>query len=166
MALFDDIKTGLNEAIEHEKSNSKVKKTTNKKECNLERFIKAQEGIYNIALQEIKNGRKQGHWMWFVFPQIKGLGCSDIAVYYAIKNKEEAEAYLRNPILGSRLHEITEEILKVKTTDALNVVGYPDNFKLFSSMTLFYIVSGEDVFKKVLDKFFKGKMCEFTKQHL
>ena len=132
----------------------------------LERFIKAQETSYDIALSEMKNGRKRSHWMWYIFPQIKGLGFSSTAQYYAIQNKEEAERYLAHPILGKRLIEISEVLLQIKSNDASRVFGYPDDMKLRSSMTLFYLVSGDDIFKKVLDKFFDGKIDKKTEELL
>jgi len=132
----------------------------------LDRFIKAQEMDYEIALSEIKSGRKRSHWMWYIFPQMKGLGFSSTAQYYAIQNKKEAEEYLAHPVLGKRLLEISEALLEIKSNDAGRVMGYPDDMKLRSSMTLFYLVSGEDIFKKVLDKFFDGKIDKKTEELL
>ena len=129
---------------------------------NLDRFVKAQESSYEIALNEIKNGRKQSHWMWYIFPQIKGLGHSFTAQYYSIQNRKEAEDYLHHPVLGKRLVEITEELLKIKNDDASYVFGYPDDLKLKSSMTLFYQVSENEIFVRVLRKFFDGKMDKKT----
>lgn len=132
----------------------------------IERFIKAQEKSYDCALQEIKNGRKRSHWMWYVFPQIKGLGHSTTAQYYAIQNRAEAEDYLAHPLLSSRLLEITGELLKLKTSDADAVFSWPDDQKLKSSMTLFYMVSNDQVFKQVLDKFFGGELDDVTANQL
>lgn len=132
----------------------------------LERFIKAQDTSYDIALSEMKSGRKRSHWMWYIFPQIKGLGFSSTAQYYAIQNKKEAQRYLAHPVLGKRLIEISEVLLQIKSNDASKVFGYPDDMKLKSSMTLFYLVSGEDIFKKVLDKFFDGKIDKKTEELL
>lgn len=129
---------------------------------NLERFVKAQEESYEIALAEIKKGRKESHWMWYIFPQIKGLGASRTAQYYAIQNKAEAEAYLNHPILSKHLLEISEELLNIESSDASEVFGYPDDLKLKSSMTLFSLISRKTVFKRVLDKFFDGKIDERT----
>ncbi len=129
---------------------------------NLERFVTAQEDSYEIAFHEIRQGRKQSHWMWYIFPQIKGLGHSVTAQYYAIRNREEAEAYLEHPVLSKHLLEISEELLKLDSNDPGEVFGFPDHLKLRSSMTLFYIVSGQEVFKKVLDKFFDGKLDQRT----
>jgi len=132
----------------------------------IERFIKAQEESYECVLQEIKNGRKRSHWMWYIFPQIKGLGHSSTAQYYAIKNRAEAEEYMADSVLGSRLLEISGELLKLETSDAAEVFGWPDDMKLKSSMTLFYIVSSNQVFKQVLDKFFSGELDDFTVDQL
>lgn len=129
---------------------------------DLERFVKAQEENYETALNEIKQGRKRSHWMWYIFPQIKGLGHSPIAQYYSIQDKMEAENYLKHPILSKRLVEISEELLKLDNDNASEVFGYPDDMKLKSSMTLFYLVSENNVFKKVLEKFFCGKLDERT----
>lgn len=129
---------------------------------SLERFLKAQKGIYETALNEIKNGRKRSHWMWYVFPQIKGLGSSSTANYYAIQDKQEAEDYLKHPVLFKRLMEISEELLKLDSNDAGEVFGYPDDMKLKSSMTLFLLIDGQEVFEKVLDKFFDGEIDERT----
>ena len=129
---------------------------------SLERFVKAQEGSYEIALNEIKRGRKRSHWMWYIFPQIKGLGYSSTAQYYAIQDKQEAENYLKHPILSRRLVEISEELLKLDSDNASKVFGYPDDMKLKSSMTLFYCVSGNKLFQRVLEKFFGGVLDEKT----
>ena len=133
---------------------------------SLERFISAQESDYAIALSEIKGGRKRSHWMWYIFPQIHGLGYSSMAQFYAIKDKEEAIAYLKHPILGKRLVEITEALLDLQENNASLIMGYPDDLKLKSSMTLFYVVSEMEVFKKVLNKYFFGKMDSKTLEML
>jgi len=132
----------------------------------VERFIKAQEESYGQALEEIKNGHKRSHWMWYVFPQLKGLGRSETARYYGIANRTEAEAYLAHPLLGSRLLEISGELLKLESCDAREVFGRPDDVKLKSSMTLFYLVDGNLIFKAVLDKFFAGELDEVTADQL
>ena len=100
--------------------------------------------------------------MWFIFPQLKELGRSTTAKFYGIENFGEAEAYIKDPVLGSRLKEISEELLNIESTDALLIMGSPDDKKLRSSMTLFAIVSEDPVFQKVLDKFFDGKKDPFT----
>lgn len=131
-------------------------------EYDLERFLHAQEDAYPRALQEIKSGQKRGHWMWYIFPQIHGLGKSDTARYYAIQNPMEAEAYLRHPILGHRLEEISYALLLLDTKDPEKIFGYTDSLKLRSSMTLFYNVSHSFLYKKVLDKFYHGELDQLT----
>lgn len=124
---------------------------------NLERFIDAQKDDYQIALSEIKNGRKRSHWMWYIFPQIQGLGFSELSKLYAIKDLSEAEAFLQHPLLGSRLVGICNELLALEGNDAHAIFGSPDDLKLKSSMTLFSAVNNPNpVFQLVLDKFFNG----------
>ncbi|MBC3796007.1 DUF1810 domain-containing protein [Acetobacterium tundrae] len=132
----------------------------------VERFIKAQEENYEQALTEIKNGRKRSHWMWYIFPQLKGLGRSETARYYGIANWQEAKAYMVHPVLGSRLLAISGELLKLESSDANAIFGRPDGLKLKSSMSLFYLVDGNPTFKAVLDKFFGGEMDEVTADQL
>ena len=130
---------------------------------SLDRFIKAQERDYNIALEEIKSGHKRSHWVWYIFPQIKGLGYSEMAQYYAIQDIEEAKAYVNNEYLYNNLIEICNELLKLKSNDIIDIMGYPDNLKLCSSMTLFHLVKpNENVFKQVLNKYFEGKQDSKT----
>lgn len=129
---------------------------------DLERFVAAQERVYETALQEVRNGCKLGHWMWYIFPQIKGLGYSEKAQYYAIQSVEEAEAYLEHPILGKRLQEISIALLGVPTSDPQTIFGYTDSLKLRSSMTLFYQASHYFVFERVLKKFFGGESDQKT----
>jgi uncharacterized protein (DUF1810 family) len=137
------------------------------KESTLKRFIDAQESSYAIALSEIKSGRKRSHWMWYIFPQIKGLGFSETSMFYAIKDIEEAEAFLHHPILGSRLIEISEELLKLRGNDAHQILGSPDDVKLHSCMTLFSSIPGASpVFEDVLRKFFNGEKDNKTLQIL
>lgn len=127
------------------------------KENNLKRFIEAQETDYAIALSEVKNGRKQSHWMWYIFPQIQGLGFSETSKFYAIKDVNEAEEFLRHPVLGSRLIDICHQLLALKSNDANRIFGSPDDVKLKSSMTLFSSLPDTNpVFQLVLDKFFNG----------
>lgn len=129
----------------------------------MERFIKAQEHVYEQAYAEIENGRKMSHWMWFIFPQIAGLGFSETSKYYALKSLSEAEAYLNHRVLGKRLIEISSALLKLDTNDAHAVFGSPDDLKLQSSMTLFTSVQKSDsVFRQVLKKFFDGEMDKKT----
>lgn len=126
---------------------------------DLERFYKAQEYDYETALSEIRNGRKESHWMWYIFPQVPGLGRSTTAEYYAIKSKEEAKSYIEDPVLGKHLIEISQALLQVSSDDAEMVMGWPDNLKLRSCMTLFAEVAPEQpVFRNVLEKFYDGEM--------
>ena len=134
---------------------------------NLKRFLDAQERDYPTALQEIKNGKKQSHWMWYIFPQLKGLGRSYYADYYGIKDLSEAIAYLENDTLRERLEEISNALLELKDNDALKIMGNPDHHKLKSSMTLFSSVPGSNpVFEKVLIKFFEGRKSRRTLEML
>lgn len=130
----------------------------------LERFVQAQADSYARALREIKSGRKTSHWMWYIFPQLSGLGHSQTARYYAIRDRAEAEAYLAHPVLGKRLLEISSELLKLESSDATAVMGWPDDLKLKSSMTLFSLVSREPVFRQVLEKYFRGEEDAYTVQ--
>ncbi len=123
----------------------------------LERFLDAQKADYAIALSEIKNGRKRSHWMWYIFPQIYGLGFSETSKYYAIKDIAEAHSFLNHPILGERLVAICRALLNLKENDANKILGSPDDIKLKSSMTLFAALSKTNpVFQLVLNKFFNG----------
>ncbi len=134
---------------------------------NLKRFLDAQERDYPIALKEIKNGSKQSHWMWYIFPQLKGLGQSHNADYYGIIDLSEAIAYLENETLRERLEEISNAVLDLKDDNALRIMGTPDHHKLKSSMTLFSMVpDSSEVFAKVLEKFFEGKKSRRTLQIL
>lgn len=123
----------------------------------LQRFTEAQDYVYPRALEEIKDGQKRTHWMWYIFPQLKGLEHSPTAVYYGITGLEEAREYLAHPILGERLREISQVLLSLDTNDAHAVFGSPDDRKLRSCMTLFDAVSPNDIFAKVLDKYFDGR---------
>ena len=130
---------------------------------SLQRFIDAQQSDYENALSEIKNGRKRSHWMWYIFPQIKGLGLSETSKFYAIKNISEAEEYVAHPVLGKRLIDISNELLNLQTNDAKQVFGSPDDLKLKSSMTLFAsLLKSNPVFESVLQKFFQGQKDEKT----
>ncbi|MCI9557964.1 MAG: DUF1810 domain-containing protein [Lachnospiraceae bacterium] len=130
---------------------------------NLERFLIAQQTYYRIALQEIKSGQKRSCWMWFIFPQIAGLGYSETARYYAIKDMDETKEYMEDYTLSSNLVEISQALLEVDSSDAPAVMGWPDDLKLKSSMTLFAMAKPEcEVFQKVLDKFFHGERDQRT----
>ena len=125
---------------------------------SLQRFIDAQQSDYETALSEIKRGRKQSHWMWYIFPQIQGLGFSATSKLYAIKNLKEAQAYLNHPLLGKRLKEITDALINLPSNNAHEIFGSPDDVKLRSSMTLFASLPDADpVFESALKKFFKGE---------
>jgi uncharacterized protein (DUF1810 family) len=124
---------------------------------NLSRFVQAQEYSYDQALSEIRSGRKQSHWMWYIFPQLEGLGFSPTSRRYSIKSIAEAEAYLRHPILGPRLVECCEATLRVEGRSAFDIFGSPDDMKLRSCATLFALVSpAGSVFHRLLDKYFQG----------
>lgn len=123
---------------------------------SLDRFLVAQEHSYDTALREIRSGHKRSHWMWYIFPQIAGLGMSYTAQLYAIKGIEEARQYIAHPVLGARLIEISNALLTLDCSDATAVMGYPDDLKLRSCMTLFVQVSDDPVFDAVLAKFYGG----------
>lgn len=124
---------------------------------NLKRFLDAQEHSYQTALAELQAGRKRSHWMWFIFPQIAGLGFSETSRFYSIKSKPEAKAYLEHPILGARLLEICNVLINLPDNHATRIFGSPDDLKLKSCMTLFAeLPNTSEVFKKVLDKFYNG----------
>ena len=130
---------------------------------SLDRFLKAQMRDYNVALSEIKSGHKRSHWILYIFPQVKGLGFSSTSEYYGIDGLDEAKKYMQNDTLKNRLIEISEALLGLDSSDASDVMGYPDDLKLRSSMTLFAEAAPEiEVFQKVLDKFFDGKKDEMT----
>lgn len=127
-------------------------------QSNLQRFLDAQATAYPQALAEVKAGSKRSHWMWYLFPQIQGLGFSEISKHYAIRDAAEAAVYLQHPVLGPRLREISGELLKLSSRDAGRIFGSPDDLKLRSSMTLFAAVPGADpVFGAVLAAFFGGQ---------
>ncbi len=124
---------------------------------DLARFVRAQEGVYDQALAEIRAGRKQSHWMWYIFPQIAGLGVSATARRFAITSLAEADAYLRHPVLGRRLEEISAAAVAVEGRSALEVFGSPDDMKLCSCATLFACVAPTgSAFEQLLDRFFDG----------
>jgi uncharacterized protein (DUF1810 family) len=125
---------------------------------NLDRFVHAQERNYDQALRELELGRKQGHWMWYVFPQIDGLGSSPTTKLYSIKSEDEARAYLKHPTLGPRLHECAEAILRVDGKSARKILGSPDDLKLKSCATLFaYVSPPGSVFERILERFYTGE---------
>lgn len=130
---------------------------------NLERFKEAQRHDYETALAEIRNGMKLSHWIWYIFPQLKELGYSPTAKYYGIDGRGEAEAYLEDDVLRGRLIEISKALLSLDSSDPMLVMGYPDNLKLRSCMTLFDYVAPEiEVFGRVLEKFYSGEKDDRT----
>jgi len=130
---------------------------------DLVRFLEAQNQMYITALSEIKKGRKESHWMWFIFPQVKGLGTSENARYFGINGLEEAARYLDHPVLGKHLVEITTALLEINGKTAPQILGTPDDLKLRSCMTLFAALENSNpVFAQVLDKFFEGKPDPMT----
>ena len=129
-------------------------------------FLKAQEGSYESALSEITRGCKTGHWMWFMFPQLQGLGSSTTAKKYALGNLNDAKKYLGHPLLGPRLIQLTKAFASVENKSARLILGSPDDLKMKSSMTLFSLCSNEEsIFHKVLQKFYEGKRCPYTVRH-
>lgn len=129
----------------------------------LSRFVDAQHHIYRQALAELRQGRKEGHWMWFIFPQVAGLGFSETARHFAIRGRGEAAAYLQHPLLGPRLRECSETLLGLPTRQVPEVFGRLDAMKLRSSMTLFAEVTAQDaVFRTVLKQYFEGERDRLT----
>ncbi len=134
---------------------------------DLTRFVRAQDTVYGQALSEIRSGRKRSHWMWYIFPQLDGLGFSSTSRFYGIKNRDEASAYLAHPLLGPRLRECAEAALAVAGRSAREIFGSPDDLKLRSSATLFACVSPPDsVFERLLQKYYHGERDEKTLQLL
>lgn len=132
---------------------------------DLGRFVEAQAGVYERALEEVRAGRKRTHWMWFIFPQFAGLGHSAMAERYAIRSLDEARAYLAHPLLGARLRECAAAALGVEGPTAREVFGDPDDLKLRSCATLFALVSAEgNDFQRLLDKYYEGAACEATRR--
>ena len=132
--------------------------TTSSDPFDLARFVWAQEVIYEHPVQELRSGRKRSHWMWFVFPQLAGLGHSATAVHYAIADLAEAQDFLAHPLLGARLEECARALLGVRGRTAHDILGSPDDLKLRSSMTLFAEVAGPDsVFQRVLERYYGGE---------
>lgn len=124
---------------------------------DLDRFKSAQASVYADVVRELGAGRKRTHWMWFIFPQVEGLGSSPMAMRYAIASAEEARAYLDDPLLGQRIRECTRILVDLPETNATAILGLPDDMKFKSSLTLFAAVSPEPLFQQALDKFFGGE---------
>ena len=129
---------------------------------NISRFYEPHRQFFDAALAEIKVGRKQSHWMWYIFPQLKTLGRSPTAIYYGLKNTDEAKEFYDDEYLGENLKTICRALLECETDDALEVFGYPDNLKLCSSMTLFYQATDDELFGLVLKKFYNGEQDSLT----
>ena len=130
---------------------------------NLQRFTEAQKEDFKLALEEIRSGRKRSHWMWYIFPQIRGLGFSSMSAYYGIQNLEEAKDFLKDPYLGANIKSICQALLELNTDDPHQVLGSPDDLKLLSSMTLFEVAEGKGgVFTKVIEKYYGGRRDQRT----
>ncbi|MEX5747090.1 DUF1810 domain-containing protein [Massilia sp. X63] len=133
------------------------------KEFDLARFVQAQDPVYATVLAELRTGRKRSHWMWFIFPQIAGLGRSEMAQRYAIANGDEAAAYLAHPVLGARVRECASIVAESEGLSAHDIFGHPDELKFRSSMTLFADVAPDEaVFQACIDKYFDGAPDEAT----
>ena len=126
------------------------------------RFVKAHANMYPIALAEIKNGRKESHWIWYIFPQLRGLGSSYNSNYYGLKGISEARLYMANPVLRTHMIEIITELLRLPINDAIQIFGTLDAMKFRSSLTLFNIAFPDDIFARALDKFFNGQQDQST----
>jgi uncharacterized protein (DUF1810 family) len=134
---------------------------------NLQRFVDAQSPVFERVISELRQGRKRGHWMWFIFPQISGLGHSATAAGFAISSRQEAEAYLDHPILGPRLRECTRLLTLVEGRTIQEILGYPDDLKFRSSLTLFARITPDDrIFQDALDKFYGGEYDAMTLERL
>jgi uncharacterized protein (DUF1810 family) len=133
---------------------------------NLGRFEEAQAGVYARVCEELKAGEKRSHWMWFIFPQIRGLGRSPMAERFAIGSLDEARAYLRHPVLGARLRECTALVNAVEGRKASEIFGFPDDLKFCSSMTLFAKAGTEPVFRRAIEKYFGGEMDSGTLERI
>ena len=133
---------------------------------DLDRFVRAQAPDYERALSELRAGKKKSHWMWYIFPQIEGLGQSPMSVRYSINSADEARAYLDHPLLGPRLRECAAVVRDIMGRSALEIFGSPDDLKLRSCATLFAAVSNEDVFEQMLQKYFDGEHDKETLRRL
>ena len=130
--------------------------------CSLNRFLEAQKIMYETALEEIKKGEKESHWIWYIFPQRRCLGRSSRAHYYGIADRAEAEQYFNHQILGSRIREITEALLAHRNKTASEIFGEIDAIKVRSCMTMFDYLSPCDIFSEILDSFYESERCELT----
>lgn len=130
---------------------------------NLNRFLEAQQNVYQQALHEIQNAEKRSHWMWFIFPQVKGLGFTQYNIFFGIDDLNEAQQFYDDPVLGRRLVEITNALLEIENKTAVEIMGRPDERKLKSSMTLFSLLpNSSDCFRLVLQKYYDGQVDENT----
>jgi uncharacterized protein (DUF1810 family) len=134
---------------------------------DLQRFVKAQDPVYDQVCAELRNGRKESHWMWFIFPQLRGLGHSQMAVKFGIASREEAEAFLKHPILGPRLRECSRFVNQIEGRSINQILGSPDDLKFQSSMSLFASVTPDNhIFKAALQKYFGGELDRLTLEGL
>ena len=133
---------------------------------NLQRFLRAQEGVYDQVCDELRRGKKHGHWMWFIFPQIQGLGSSPTAQKFAMSDLQEAQAYLSHSLLGSRLLECSHLFLSIEGKTPNQILGFPDDLKLKSCMTLFELAKPLSVFSEVLESRYNGERCLRTQRTL
>lgn len=134
---------------------------------SVDRFLEPSNRMFGMALAEVKNGKKQSHWMWYIFPQLKGIGKTTTSYYYGISSLEEARDFLKHPILGSRLYEITQALLEVKGKTAFEIFGTPDYLKLKSCMTLFKLAAPqESVFQEVINTYYMGYDDGLTRMKL
>ena len=129
---------------------------------DLERFVTAQDRVHEQVVREITDGRKTGHWMWFMFPQIKGLGKSITSEEYGLEGVEEARAFFNHPILGKRLVQLLELLSEHSNKSISIILGFPDNLKLKSSLTIFEVATAERIFSEVLETFYNGERCQLT----
>jgi uncharacterized protein (DUF1810 family) len=130
---------------------------------NLERFLEAQKTVYERVTTELRAGRKSSHWMWFIFPQIRGLGHTETSIFFSISSVPEAKAYLNHPVLGPRLHECCELLMQIEGRSASQIFGSPDDLKLRSSMTLFaHVTDCDSIFKRVVKRYFEGQLDQRT----
>ncbi len=137
------------------------------KQQSIERFLEAQIGVYEMAYSELEEGRKRSHWMWFIFPQLRGLGASEMARFYGLEDLKEADAYLKHPVLGVRLIDLCKLLIKSGASDARRIFGTPDDLKLRSCISLFAsLKESNPVFQLVLDRFFQGQKDPLTMKYL
>jgi uncharacterized protein (DUF1810 family) len=130
---------------------------------NLQRFLQAQDPVFDRVQDELSNGHKRSHWMWFIFPQFAGLGGSEMSRRFAIRSREEALAYLEHPLLGPRLRTCTQEVLNIRERSVAGIFGHPDDLKFHSSMTLFAQVDAADsLFQQALNQYFHGILDDWT----